>query len=83
MQTITATDFKARCLGILDRLSRHELNRVVITKRGLPFGVLTPHHDEVASVEGSDGCMKGSVTIAEGVDMPLPFLTSLLTLRRA
>jgi prevent-host-death family protein len=36
---ISATEFKAKCLGILDRL---EPNGVVITKHGLPIAKVLP-----------------------------------------
>ena len=41
MEIITATDFKARCLAILDRVQRTG-ERVVISKRGLPVAELGP-----------------------------------------
>ncbi len=41
MNTINASDFKARCLAILDRV--HETGeRMVILKRGRPVAVLSP-----------------------------------------
>ena len=41
MNTINASDFKARCLAILDRV--HETGeRVVILKRGRPVAELSP-----------------------------------------
>ena len=43
MQTINASDFKARCLAILDRV--HETGeRVVILKRGRPVAELSRVH---------------------------------------
>jgi hypothetical protein len=33
-RTLSATEFKAKCLDILDRIGRRELEEVVITKRG-------------------------------------------------
>ena len=78
MQTISATDFKAGCLDILDRVSRRELDRVVITKRGRPVGVLTPPEDDAEAIAGLYGCMAGSVTISEGVDLTEPALDEAL-----
>ena len=43
--TYTATVFKAKCLGILDRLAVRRLTRVTITKRGKVVAVLTPPDD--------------------------------------
>ena len=41
METINASDFKARCLAILDRVSATG-ERVVILKRGRPVAELGP-----------------------------------------
>ena len=41
METINASDFKARCLAILDRVAETG-ERVVILKRGRPVAELSP-----------------------------------------
>ncbi len=41
METINASDFKARCLAILDRV-RDTGERIVILKRGRPVAELVP-----------------------------------------
>ena len=41
METLNATDFKARCLAILDRVAQTG-ERVVILKRGQPVAELGP-----------------------------------------
>jgi prevent-host-death family protein len=41
-ETISATEFNAQCLDILDRINRRELDRVVVTKRGRVVAVLIP-----------------------------------------
>jgi prevent-host-death family protein len=57
-KVITATEFKAKCLKILDDL---ESQGVVITKRGQPVAKVTPWRE----VDNSRliGSMKGKVTI--------------------
>jgi antitoxin (DNA-binding transcriptional repressor) of toxin-antitoxin stability system len=35
-RTMRASEFKAKCLDILDRIRSKELERVVVTKRGVP-----------------------------------------------
>lgn len=72
--TVAATEFKATCLDILDRLSRRELTRVTITKRGRVVAVLTPPDDDADSVRDLHGCMAGSVTIPADVDLTAPVL---------
>ena len=71
-ETINASEFKAKCLNILDRLAGHELDRVIITKRGQTVGVLLP--PETVAVQDLYGSMRGSVTIPEGFDLTEPTL---------
>jgi antitoxin (DNA-binding transcriptional repressor) of toxin-antitoxin stability system len=67
-QTITATDFKARCLEIFDRLASRKLTRVLVTKRGKVVAVLTPPDEPEASARLLYGFMEGSVIAPEGFD---------------
>ena len=70
--TLSATDFKATCLAVLDRLATRELERVTVTKRGRPVAVLTPPEPETTAVEAFLASMRGTVTIPEGVDLTEP-----------
>jgi antitoxin (DNA-binding transcriptional repressor) of toxin-antitoxin stability system len=72
IQTISASEFKAKCLGILDRLADRTLERVVITKRGRVVAMLTPPPEAVASVRQMHGFMRGSVAIPAGFDLTAP-----------
>jgi prevent-host-death family protein len=73
-ETISASEFKAKCLNILDRLASHELDRVTITKRGKTVGVLLPPQPEADAVRDIYGFMRGSVVIPEGFDLTQPVL---------
>lgn len=67
METINATDFKARCLAILDRV-RETGERVVILKRGRPVAELGPpsHMDsEYPQFE-----LRGTVTVVGDIIEP-------------
>lgn len=57
-KTITASEFKAKCLHILDHLGSQG---VVITKRGKPVARMIPLHKKT----GKDfyGCMAGKVVV--------------------
>jgi prevent-host-death family protein len=72
--TINASEFKAKCLGILDRLARQELERVIITKRGRVVAVLTPPDRQVDGIRDIHGFMRGSVIVPEGFDLTAPVL---------
>ncbi len=71
-ETISATEFKARCLDILDRINRRELERVVVTKRGRVVAVLIPPEDEAAQVRQLHGFMRGTVVIPAATDLTEP-----------
>jgi len=71
-QTINASDFKARCLEILDRLADRTLERVTITKRGRVVGVLLPPEDTADAVRQLHGFMRGSVAIPPDIDLTEP-----------
>jgi prevent-host-death family protein len=74
IETIGASEFKAKCLHILDRLAGHEVDRVVITKRGRPVAVLLPPEQPADAVRDIYGFMRGSITIASDVDLTSPVL---------
>ena len=78
-QTISASEFKAKCLNILDRLGNRELDRVVITKRGRTVAVLTPPDQRDDAVRNIHGFMRGSVIIADDVDLTEPVLDEPFT----
>jgi prevent-host-death family protein len=72
--TISASEFKAKCLDLLDRIGRGELPRLVVTKRGIPVAVVIPPSVESAQVERLYGWQRGSVIIPPGVDLTAPVL---------
>ncbi len=71
-ETISATEFKAKCLDILDRINRRELARVVVTKRGRVVAVLIPPEDDAAQIRRLHGFMRGTVVIPAGTDLTEP-----------
>ena len=71
---LTATEFKAKCLDVFDRLARRELERVTITKRGRTVAVVTPPAVDAAEAKVWLDSMRGSVTLPEGVDLTDPIL---------
>lgn len=73
-QTINASDFKARCLDLLDRVANRTLERVTITKRGQVVGVLIPPDTEAESLKNLHGFMRGSVIAAPNIDLTAPIL---------
>jgi hypothetical protein len=74
---ISATEFKAKCLGLLDQLTARTLDKVVITKRGQVAGVLTapPAHWEPPAPLW--GCMAGTFQVDPEVDLTEPIIDML------
>ena len=68
--TVSASEFKAKCLDIFDRVAAGELDRVVITKRGRVVGVLVP--PEQMTPASIFGCMRGSVVVPSDCDLTAP-----------
>ncbi len=72
--TCNATEFKAKCLDILDRLASHELAEVTVTKRGKPVAVLHPPQDQEAGLGNLHGFMRGMAHIPADFDLTQPIL---------
>ena len=67
LQTINASDFKARCLAILDRVQATG-ERIVILKRGRPVAELRPLTRAATGYPQSE--LRGTVTILDDVIAP-------------
>jgi hypothetical protein len=81
-RTISATEFKAKCLEILDLLGERRLTRVSVTKRGRVVAVLTPPTDDEAAVRALHGFLRGSVTVPGDLDLTAPVLDEPLSAER-
>jgi prevent-host-death family protein len=71
-RTVSASEFKAKCLDILDRVHARELDRVVVAKRGVPVAVLVPPPAEAVEVERLHGFLRGSVVVPPGLNLTAP-----------
>jgi len=71
---IAASEFKAKCLALMDQLAARKLNRIVVTKRGRPVAVLTPPPTPEEIAGAFFGFMKGSVGAPEDFDFTAPVL---------
>ena len=68
METINASDFKARCLAILDRV-RETGERIVILKRGRPVAELWPPSQAESEYPQSE--LKGTGTVVGDIVGPV------------
>jgi prevent-host-death family protein len=73
-KTISATEFKATCLQVLDRVQSGEFSRVEVTKRGRVVAVLSPPPVAMELAKGLHGALRGRVAIPEGFDLTAPVL---------
>jgi len=69
---IAATEFKATCLDVLDRVCAGEWDRVEVTKRGRVVAVLVPPPVQAEAVAGLHGFLRGSVVTPPGLDLTAP-----------
>ena len=79
MQTINATDFKATCLELLDRVSTGEIEELAITKRGQVVAVVRPPRPTAEDAAGLHGFMKGTVQIPDDLDLTAPVFEGEIT----
>ncbi len=67
MNSIKASEFKAKCLGLMDEVARTG-ESLVITKNGKPVATLAPYGRKRASLAGLH---RGSVRILGDIVSPL------------
>ena len=67
MKTIKASEFKARCLQLMDEVAQSG-EPLLITKNGKPVSQLVPYRPKPATLFGA---MKGTVAIQGDILSPL------------
>lgn len=77
-QTLSVTDFKARCLELFDRLTKGTLDCIEVTRRGKVVAIVKPPAAQEKEAQAVHGCMKGMALIAPGVDLTAPVLEEVL-----
>jgi len=69
MTKVAATDFKARCLELMDRVAANR-ESFVITKRGKPVARLVPLTRKSEARDSLFGCLAGKAMIAGDITAP-------------
>jgi antitoxin (DNA-binding transcriptional repressor) of toxin-antitoxin stability system len=69
---IGVTAFKSQCLGLIDEVAQGKTSRVVLLKRNRPVAALVPFPEDDGEDVDLWGAMRGTVTIAPGVDLTEP-----------
>jgi prevent-host-death family protein len=70
--TINATEFKAKCLDLLDQVGNGDLDELEVTKHGRVVARLVPPVAAAPAGEAWHGFMRGTVTIPDGFDLTEP-----------
>ena len=68
--TISATEFKAKCLKLMDDLEARRIDSVTVTKRGKPTAVVTA--PVVQESKPLFGAHRGKIRVIPGVDLTGP-----------
>ena len=71
-ETIGVTAFKSHCLGMIDDVAQGKTGRVVLLKHNRPIAALVPLPENAGECVDLWGAMRGTVTIAPGVDLTDP-----------
>jgi prevent-host-death family protein len=67
MKTIKASEFKAKCLALMDEVAETR-EPIVITKKGKPIARLTPYERRPKSLFG---VMKGQIKVLGDIVSPI------------
>lgn len=69
---IGVTAFKAQCLGLIDDVAQGKTGRVVLLKHKRPIAAIVPFPENAEECFDLWGAMRGTVTVAPGVDLTEP-----------
>ncbi len=67
--TIGVTAFKSQCLGLIDDVAQGKTDRIILLKHNRPIAAIVPIAEEAHENVDLWGAMRGTVTIAPGVDL--------------
>lgn len=73
-ETLSVSEFKAKCLDLFDRLSKNRLRKVTVTRHGKPVAVVTAPMSAEAEARAVHGSMAGMVSIPPGLDLTAPVI---------
>lgn len=68
-QAVGVTDFKSRCLSLIDDVAKGKMRRVVLLKHKRPVAAIVPIGGQSEELWGA---LRGTVTIMPGTDLTAP-----------
>jgi len=69
---IGVTAFKSQCLGLIDDVAKGKTGRIVLLKHNRPIAAIVPLPKSDDDSFDLWGAMRGTVTVAPGVDLTKP-----------
>jgi antitoxin (DNA-binding transcriptional repressor) of toxin-antitoxin stability system len=69
---IGVTAFKSQCLGLIDDVAQGKTDRIVLLKHNRPVAAIVPVSEDDENAFDLWGAMRGTVTVAPGVDLTEP-----------
>jgi prevent-host-death family protein len=67
--SIGVTEFKARCLALIDDVARGKTRRILLTKRNRAVAAIVPIEGGAVELWGA---LRGTVTVLPGTDLTAP-----------
>ncbi len=71
-KTVSATEFKASCLDLLEQVDSGAIGRLEVTRRGKVVAVVTKPDPGAMQPKSLHGALRGRVIIPEGFDLTAP-----------
>ncbi len=75
---INATEFKAKCLKLVDDVARNR-EAIIVTKHGKPVAKVVPIEPEAEPTRTGFGCMAGTIKITGDIITPIEEEWSAIT----
>ncbi len=72
--TLSIAEFTDQVDEVVERLEKHEISELILTREGKPVAVLHPSTSRSEALAAWYGSMKGMVIIPEGFDLTAPVL---------
>ena len=71
-KTVSVTEFKARCLGLMDAVNTRKITRLKVEKRGKLHVVIQAPAKGKGQRHSIIGALKGSLIVPAGLDLTKP-----------
>jgi len=70
--SIGVTEFKSKCLGLIDDVAQGKTGRIILLKHNKPVAAIVPINDSDGEPFELWGALKGTMTLLPDVDLTEP-----------